>query len=84
MPPIVDPRATVHPQFRRAAEILDEKNRTDHVLHTPDKLTCYLHEKLAATYLSWNTQKLFLGRKTVWREWGYCEVARTATTQRLE
>ena len=31
-------------QFQRAAEILDEKNRTDHVLHTPDKLTRYLHE----------------------------------------
>ncbi|MBH0176909.1 MAG: hypothetical protein HP491_03375 [Nitrospira sp.] len=31
------------PQVRRAAETLDEKNRTDHVLHTPDNLTCYLH-----------------------------------------
>lgn len=31
-------------QFQRAAERLEEKNRTDHVLHKPDKLTCYLHE----------------------------------------
>src|SRR5438552_14763907 len=29
-------------QFRRAAEILDRKTRTDHGLHKPDKLTCYL------------------------------------------
>jgi hypothetical protein len=27
---------------RRGAERLEEKNRTDHELHTPDKLTCYL------------------------------------------
>ena len=29
-------------QFRRAAERFEGKNRTDHVLHTPDNLTCYL------------------------------------------
>ena len=29
-------------EFRRAAEKLDEKNRTDHGLHTPDKFTCSL------------------------------------------
>ena len=33
-------------QFRRAAEILERKNRTDHVLHNPDKLTCYLQKNL--------------------------------------
>src|SRR3990167_3721590 len=38
---IVDQRCAK--KFARAAERLKEKNRTDHVLHTPDKLTCYLH-----------------------------------------
>jgi hypothetical protein len=27
-----------------AAEILEEKNRTDHALHKPNKLTCYLQQ----------------------------------------
>src|SRR5512140_1924097 len=31
------------PEFRRTAERLEEENRTDHVLHKPDKLTRYLH-----------------------------------------
>ncbi len=35
-------------QCRRAAERLEEKNRTDHELHTPDKLTCYLHNSQQA------------------------------------
>ena len=29
-------------QFRRAAETFERNNRTDHVRHKPDKLTCYL------------------------------------------
>ena len=39
---IVDPRPTCAKYFRRAAEICGRKNRTDHVLEKPDKLTCYL------------------------------------------
>ncbi|TKB71986.1 MAG: calcium-binding protein, partial [Nitrospira sp.] len=38
---ILGPRCARH--VRRTAEIGGEKNRTDHVLQKPDKLTCYLH-----------------------------------------
>jgi hypothetical protein len=40
--PIVDPRSMVCEKFRHVDERLERKNRTDHVLHKPDKLTCVL------------------------------------------
>ena len=47
---ILGPRcATV---FRRTAEKLEEKNRTDHVLQKPDKLTCYLQKAIYGIDLS--------------------------------
>jgi len=52
---ILGPRCA--PQFRRAAEKLERKNRTDHELPTPDKLTCYLQPALFMTVrrkFAWN------------------------------
>jgi hypothetical protein len=48
---------------RRAAERLEEKNRTDHELHTPDKLTCYLQEDHSYLVAQW--RPIFAGARAV-------------------